>query len=119
MEGAVVFSNSGIRTGGIVHTLGSSDITIANAGNYLVTFSVSGSEPSQFALFLNDVFVSGTVYGASAGTQQNSGQAIMAIGAGGILTLRNHTSATAVTLAGNTGGTAPAVNASIVLQKLN
>ena len=119
VEGAVVFSNSGIRTGGIVHTLGSSDILITNGGHYLVTFSVSGSEPNQFALFVNGAVVAGTGYGAAAGAQQNSGHAILSVPNGSILTLRNHTSATAVTLPANPGGAATAVNASVLLQKLN
>ena len=88
---------------------------------YKVTFSVSGAEPNQFGLFLNGVLVAGSVYGSGAGTQQNNGQAILAIGASDVLTLVNHTSAAAVTLAATPpiGGTAPAVNASILIQKLD
>ena len=52
-----------------------------NAGDYKITFSVSGTEPSQMALFLNGAPVPGTVYGSGAGTQQNTGQVIVAIGA--------------------------------------
>ena len=99
LETAVTFSDNGIGTAGFAHGLGSSDITVLNEGVYKVTFSVSGTEPNQFALFLNGVMVVGTDYGSGAGTQQNSGQAILAIGAGDILTVRNHTSAAAVTLA--------------------
>ena len=84
-------------------------------------FSASGTEPNQFALFINGVVVPGTVYGSGAGTQQNTGQAILAVAAGDVLTLRNHTSAAAVTLAAGPpiGGTAAAVNASILIQKLD
>jgi hypothetical protein len=117
----VTFSSNGIRTAGITHGLGSSEIIVVNQGDYKVTFSVSGTEPSQFALFLNGVVVAETVYGTGAGTQQNNGQAILAIGANDVLTLRNHTSAAAVTLAAAPpiGGTAAAVNASVLIQKLN
>lgn len=121
LETAVIFSSTGVHTAGVTHRLGSSDIVVVNKGDYTVTFSVSGTEPNQFALFLNGVVVAETVYGSGAGTQQNTGQAILAIGANDVLTLRNHTSAAAVTLAAAPpiGGTVAAVNASILLQKLN
>jgi hypothetical protein len=101
--------------------LGSSSITLVNAGDYKVTFSVSGTEPNQFALFINGVVVAESVYGSGAGTQQNTGQAILAIQANDVLTLVNHTSAAAVTLAAAPpiGGTVAAVNASVLIQKLD
>ena len=92
---------------------------VTTPGDYEVTFSVSGTEPNQFALFLNGALVAGTVYGSGAGTQQNNGQAIITIAAGDVLTLRNHSSAAAVTLATTIGGTQANVNASIVIKKLN
>jgi hypothetical protein len=62
----------------------------------------------------------GSGYGSGAGTQQNYGQAIIAVAAGDILTLRNHTSAAAVTLQTLAGGTQTNnVNASILIKKLN
>jgi len=121
LETAVTFDNNGIGTAGFAHGLGSPDITVINQGVYKVTFSVSGTEPCQFALFINGVVVAESVYGSGAGTQQNTGQAILAIGANDVLTLVNHTSAAAVTLAASPpiGGTATAVNASILIQQLN
>ena len=120
LEAAVTFSDNGVRTAGITHGLGNSAIVIVNAGDYKITFSISGTEPNQFALFLNGVVVAETVYGSGAGTQQNTGQAILTIPANGNLTLQNHTSAAAVTLAATTiGGTAAVVNASVLIQKLN
>jgi collagen type I alpha len=121
LETAVIFSDNGIHTAGITHGPGSADIIVLSAGDYKVTFSVSGTEPNQFALFLNGVVVAESVYGSGAGTQQNSGQAILTIGANDALSLRNHTSAAAVTLAAAPpiGGTVTAVNASVLLQKLN
>jgi hypothetical protein len=119
VEAAVTFSNNGVGTAGIGHNLGASDIFIAESGFYKVQFSISGAEPNQFALYLNGTLLSSTVYASGAGTQQNSGQAILAIGASDLLSLRNHSSAAAVTLATPIGGTAAAVNASILVQKLN
>ncbi len=89
------------------------------AGDYRVAFSVSGVEPGQFGLFLNGASVAGTVYGSGAGTQQDTGQAIITIAAGDVLTLRNHSSAAAVGLQTLAGGTQGNVNASILVQKLN
>jgi hypothetical protein len=56
------------------------------------------------ALFVNGSLVLGTVYGSGAGTQQNTGQALINIPAGGVLTVRNHTSSAAVGLASTIGG---------------
>jgi len=121
LETGVTFDNNGIGTAGFVHGLGSSDITVINQGVYKVTFSVSGTEPSQFALFINGVVVADSVYGSGAGTQQNNGQAIVALEANDVLTLVNHTSAAAVSLAATPpiGGTAATVNASILIQQLD
>ena len=119
IEADVLFDSNGVMTPGIVHILGTSQIIVNVSGDYEVTFSVSGTEPNQFALFLNGTQVPGTVYGSGAGTQQNNGQAIFSIPAGGILTLRNHSSAAAVTLASVVGGTQANVSASIVIKMLN
>jgi len=121
LETDVTLSANGVLTSGITHATGSSIIIITSAGDYKVTFSVSGTEPNQFALFLNGIMVAGTDYASGAGTQQNSGQAILTVQANDTLTLRNHTSAAAVTLAAAPpiGGTVAAVNASVLIQKLN
>ena len=119
VEDDVVFDTNGILTLGFTHAPLSSIIVIVEEGIYKVDFSVSGTEPNQFALFLNGVVVPGTVYGSGAGTQQNTGQAIFPIGAGDALTLRNHSSAAAVGLASVIGGTQANVNASISILKLS
>ena len=119
IEADVLFDSNGRITPGIVHSPGTSQIIVNVPGDYEVTFSVSGTEPNQFALFLNGSEVAGTVYGSGAGTQQNNGEAIISIEAGDILTLRNHSSAAAVGLASFIGGTQANVNASIVIKMLN
>ncbi len=106
-------------TPGIIHAPGEAGIEFVNVGDYKVTFSVSGTEPNQMALFLNGAQVEGTVYGSGAGTQQNTGQAIIAVGANDVLRLRNHTSTAAVTLAPVVGGTQANTNASLTIEKLN
>jgi hypothetical protein len=115
----VIFDSNGILTAGVTHTTGTSQIVLASTGNYSVTFSTSGVEPCQFTLFLNDVAIAGATYGSGAGTQQNNGQAIIAMLAGDVLSLRNNASAAAVTLQTLAGGTVTNVNASVVIAKLN
>jgi len=118
IEADVIFDSNGIITPGITHSPGTTQIVVTTPGIYEVTFSVSGTQSNQFALFLNGSLVAGTIYGSGAGTQQNDGQAIITIAAGGVLTLRNHSSTAAVGLASTIGGTQANVNASIVLKLL-
>ncbi|MBK9254770.1 MAG: collagen-like protein [Saprospiraceae bacterium] len=112
------FDSNGILTSGFSHTLNSSQITILNSGTYKVNFSVSGTESNQFALFLNGTVLSGGIYGSGAGTQQNNGQLIFLASPGDVVSLRNHSSAAAVTLASFIGGTEANVNASVIIEKL-
>jgi hypothetical protein len=122
IESDVTFDTNGVLTPGITHTAGTAGITIVNAGTYKVTFSVSGTGPNQIAVFLNGgsgaALVPGTVYGSGAGTQQNTGQAILTVAAGDVLTIRNHSTTAAVGLATVIGGTGPSVNASVSIEKL-
>jgi hypothetical protein len=118
VEGAVSFNSNGILTDGIVHQLGLVDIRLANPGNYKVTFSISGAQPNQFALFLNGAAIEGATYGSGSGIQPNNGQVIFAAGGskgGDLLTLVNHGSIGSVTLLGSIS----TVNASVVIEKLN
>ncbi|HWI49609.1 MAG TPA: collagen-like protein [Rummeliibacillus sp.] len=119
VEADIIFDSTGIVTPGITHVPGTSQIFVTRPGIYEVTFSVSGVESNQFTLFLNGVPIPETVYGSGAGTQQNNGQAIIAIPSGGIFTLRNHSSAAAVILQTLAGGTQINVNASIILKMLS
>jgi hypothetical protein len=52
------------------------------------------------------------------GTQLNSGQVIVAISAGGVVTLVNHTSSAAVGLPTLAGGTQTNANASVVIEQV-
>jgi hypothetical protein len=119
IETDITFSANGVLVG-IAHAPGTSQIVVGSAGDYKIEFSVSGVEPGQFALFVNGApSTDNTTYGSGAGTQQNTGQAILTLAAGDILTVRNHSSAAAVTLQTLAGGTATNVNASVVIMKLN
>ena len=119
IEAVVPFDTNGVLTAGITHAPGSPSILFSTPGLYEVTFCVSGTEPNQFALFLNGTVVAGTIYGSGALAQQNIGQAIFTVSAGDTLTLRNHSSTSAVTLATVIGGIQANVNASVIIKKLN
>ena len=118
LESDVLFDTNGSLTPGFTHTLNSNQIIIVNAGYYRVHFSVSATEPNQFALFLNGSVISGSIFGSGAGTQQNSGQVIFSASGGDIITLRNHTSASSIGLASFVGGTQMNTNASLMIEKL-
>jgi hypothetical protein len=117
MEGAVLFDSNGPLSG-FTHTTGSASITVGSTSTYLVDFSISGTQPSQFSLFDNGSPVAGATYGSGAGTQQDGGQVIVSLAAGDVLTLVNHSSASAIGLASNIGGTQANVNASLVIEEL-
>lgn len=119
IEADIIFDSTGIVTSGITHAPGTAQILVTTPGIYEVNFIVSGVEPNQFTLFLNGTPVAGAVYGSGAGTQQNTGQVIISIASGDILTLRNHSSAAAVILQTLAGGTQINVNASILLKMLS
>jgi hypothetical protein len=119
LEADVTFDSNGPISAGITHQPGTAGIVLTEAGTYEVSFSVSGTEPNQIALFDGSVAVPGAIYGSGAGTQQNNGQVIFTASAGDTLTIRNHTSTAAVSLDTPIGGGAASVNASVVIQKLN
>jgi hypothetical protein len=118
IESDVAFSSNGILSG-LWFIPSTSTIIFQNPGVYSVWFSVSGIEPNQFALCLNGLVIPESIYGSGAGTQINSGMVIINASFGDILTLRNHISASAVTLQFLAGGTQLNVNASIMIQKIN
>ena len=117
IEAAVAFDMNGPLVG-IAHAPGNAGVVFTNSGTYAIFYSVSGVEPGQFALFVNGAPVLGTVYGSGAGTQQDTGHALITISANDTLTLVNHTSAAAVTLQTLAGGTQVNVNASLLIEKL-
>ena len=104
---------------GFTHTPNTATINVENAGDYAVIFIVNAVEPNQFTLYLNGAPVGGSVYGSGAGTQPNPGMVIITAATGDVITLRNHSSAAAVTLQTLAGGTQINSNASILIHKLS
>ncbi len=117
IEADVTFSVSG-ATSGVAFTAGTSAITVNAAGLYSVSFTVSGVEPNQFGIFVNGSAAAGSIFGSGAGTQQNTGTILLSLVAGDVVTLRNHSSAAAVTLQTLAGGTQANTNASITIMKI-
>lgn len=118
IEADILFDSNGLLAG-ITHAPGTSSVLITETGVYEIDFSVSAVEPGQFTLFVNGTSLAGSTFGSGAGTQQNTGSVIADLTAGDVITLRNHTSAAAVTLQTLAGGTRTNVNASIRIKKLN
>lgn len=118
IEADINFSSNGVIVGTITHSPGTSTIQIGSAGDYSIWFYANGVEPNQFSLFQNGAPVAGSIYGSGAGTQGNAGMVIITAAAGDVLTVRNHSSASAVTLQTLAGGTQTDSNASILIQKV-
>lgn len=119
IEASVALDTNGPLSAGITHAPGNAGIVATVAGDYEITFFVSGVEPNQFALFVNGAASAGTVHGSGAGTQQSRGTVILNLAAGDVLTLVNHSSASAVTLQTLAGGTQTSVNASVRILKIS
>jgi hypothetical protein len=118
LEGNVPFSTNGEISGAITHTPGSTDIVIAESGVFEITFSIQADRVNQFALFLNDALIPGSIYSMEASNLNNSGRVIVSITAPSTLNLRNHTSFRPVSLLTRIGGTQNQVNASVRIIRL-
>lgn len=114
--GEVIFDAAGPLNG--VTWVSGTDITVVNAGTYEFTFQVSGTEPNQFAIFVNDVPQQSTVGGSGAGTQQNSISSILTVPAGAVINLVNYVVGSGVTLATTVGGTQPNVTANVTISQV-
>jgi hypothetical protein len=119
VEADVTFDTNGVIVGSLTHTAGTATITIGTSGDYAIWFITAAVEPSQFSLFVNGTVVSGAIYGSGAGTQANPGMVILTATAGDVITLRNHTSAGAITLQTLAGGTQVNANASLMIEKIS
>jgi hypothetical protein len=67
----VVFDSTG-SISGISHTDRTAEIGISSSGIYFISYSVSGTEPNQFALFVNERVLEQSVFGSGAGYEYNS-----------------------------------------------
>jgi hypothetical protein len=118
LEGSVTFDTNGPIAGSIIHTAGTALTFLTNAGTYKFDFIVSGTSANQFTLFINGIADTSTTYGTGVGNTETVGQAIITVPAATTVTLVNHTSAGAITLATLLGGSATNVNASLSIERL-
>jgi hypothetical protein len=116
-EASITFGSNGPLVG-ITHTPGRPDVVVTSSGTYAIDFLVTTSQASQFALFVNGAVVPQSIYGSS-GAGQKDGQVIVALTAGDVLTLVNHTSNSgSVSLSNTAGGSQTNVDASLLIEKL-
>lgn len=116
---SVTFDSNGPLSSGITHNLGTSFIFVNTTGLYRIEFSASASQASQFSIYVNGVSVAGSRYGSATTSTQNSGMVLVSLAAGDVVQLNNTGSSGSLNLAANTGGTLAAVNASIMIMKIN
>ncbi|AIQ59094.1 triple helix repeat-containing collagen [Paenibacillus borealis] len=117
VEADIIFDSNSTLIG-FTHTPNTAQLIVQNAGVYAVLFNNTAVEPNQFTLFQNGAPVTGGVYGSGAGTQSNPGMVIITASPGDVITLRNNSSAAAITLQTLAGGTQVNSNASILIYRL-
>jgi hypothetical protein len=114
----VPLANNGPMSSGVTYA-SNGQITIAVAGVYHVSFLASVTEPGQLELTQNGTPLPSTVYGRATGTSEISGQAILNVAAGDVITLRNPAgNSPALTFTPIAGGTQPDVSASITIEQV-
>lgn len=116
LDDAVIFSNEGQVSSGIVFTPNTTFITLNNSSIYAIWFFAHPDVATQFSLRLNGTLIAGARYGVREDAP-NPGMVIVFAAAGSVLTLNNDTSGP-VTLLPQIGGTALTTNASVQILRL-
>ncbi len=117
LSGPVAFDTNGPISSGISHLPASSEVIFSTAGTYKVSYTLAGSPllaAPSIALSLNGVPVAGTQYASTLVGADVSGEAMITVSAGDVLTVIN-TSLLATSLP----ATAPTVNASLIIEMVN
>lgn len=117
----VPFAVTGSSSPNMIHNA-PEQITVVNSGIYRISFSVTTGTAgtNQFAVTSGDgvtqTVITDSIYGS--GTEQNTGQVIVSLTAGNVVTLRN-VSGSNLTLSNTVGGTTtPAVSASLLIERI-
>ena len=136
VEDDVIFNEANPITYGSCGVDASFNLCFWQAGYYKLYFNLCHNEACQFALFINDTMVPGTITGSPTGASQNSAMTIFIIDASAVafspctisptgfaahIKLRNHTSYIPfVTLDGvaGSGSATPQMVANITLELL-
>ncbi|MBV4435809.1 collagen-like protein, partial [Clostridium tyrobutyricum] len=115
VNGDILFSNNGYLNG-IAHTTGTAEISITQTGIYEINYIISttiNSNTASLAIAVNGFVQPSTQVIVLLGAGKTSGNAVLTLNAGDIITLRN-TSTNTIVLE-NT----PNVNAQLVITKLD
>ena len=102
---------------GIQHDPSEEKILVLGDDIFEIIFTVTSSDRNQFAIFVNDVLVPGSIYGTDIARGTNTGMAIMPLVNGDIITIKNFDSQGTVFLNGNVGGSENNTNASITIKR--
>ncbi len=113
---SVPFDNASFVTGGVLFNPGSSNVTILTAGIYDVRFSVTATQPSQFAVQINGAVIPAGTFGSVSGATYG-GELTLSLTAGDVVSLEN-VSASAIALDSTAGGPSTATDASLTLTHL-
>jgi hypothetical protein len=98
--------------------LGPATFNLANIGTYQVMFQVSVNEPGQLELTLNESRLAYSVVGRATGTSQIAGMALVqTTETNSVLTVRNASSASALSITPLAGGTSP-VSAHLIITEI-
>ena len=112
VDGDIFFSNHGVIIGNFTHELGTAPIILGTAGTYSIWFN-----GKIFTLFQNGLAVAGEISCSVAGPQVNPCKVIITVHAGDVLTVKNNTIGTAVTIESSEDGLVDSANASILIEK--
>ena len=115
----VAFPQTGPASGGIATRVDAFSFTIVNAGDYEVAWQVSFTEAGQLQLAIGGAGLPDTVIGRATTTNQGSGNTIVTIGAGDVLSVINPAgNPTALTITTDAGGT-HSVSATLSIKRLS
>lgn len=90
---------------------GRDNITVLEAGVYMLTFDLQARQPSQFTVYVNNIPDVSTICGTDSGSGQASIRQLVQLHKGDVLTVKNHSSfLNPVLTTMNPGGKKPGVN---------
>ncbi len=113
----ILFNADGPTSAGITHTAGSSQIILAVAGTYKVSFSVSADVINEIAVFVNGAPMPGGTFGSSGSSRANIGQTIIVAATGDILTIHNLHPVVGIVLDNSEDGSV-LTDASVLIERL-
>jgi hypothetical protein len=120
LEGPVVFTN-GNNINGLIPMDGTgtyTQIKIEEEGTYRLEFLCTTDTSAQFAIFINGIVRTGTIFGSNKGAGQIVIRNIIQLKKGDLVSINNHTSGGPVTLSQDAGGLLPGISALLQIVKI-